>query len=416
LIIGREQEALTLVTQSNKKEQKPETRHAIISNKTNKEVKLETLHAIPSSNISKIEDEEVTPGDKCTCRSTCYTPEANQPNSIWPWKNQSQRDFFYPRTASEMKLKEKPAVAKGHAIRRNHTYAPRFNCNRSLNLPPSIYSTFEHHLFFIPEGKLIFCGIPKSGISEWIKFFRFAFGAQDYLSFAHFKSDRAQFFVRSLTMEKAKELLNDPTWTRAVFFREPAERLLSAYLNKIEGGKPTEHNFTDWVDEITTQKDAKCGSPGLNACTDPHWTPQLMTCGLDYLLPSWDFIGTFEHIAEHTKLLLERVGLWDNFGAKFDDASDYKTGGGRCHVAPPIRASNYSALGFNQRGTSKGQSNAAGAQNKFDKYYTPELLGKVRELYALDYAIWDDLKKRPADRVATGRDLDIVRANCQDLS
>jgi len=26
--------------------------------------------------------------------------------------------------------------------------------------------------------------------------------------------------------------MNDPTWTKAVFFRDPAKRLLSAYLDK----------------------------------------------------------------------------------------------------------------------------------------------------------------------------------------
>ena len=52
-----------------------------------------------------------------------------------------------------------------------------------------------------------------------------------------------------------------------------------------------------------------------------------MTCGLDYLLPQFEFVGNFNLISEHTKLLLEKVGLWDDFGAKFYNGRDGNTKG-----------------------------------------------------------------------------------------
>lgn len=36
-----------------------------------------------------------------------------------------------------------------------------------------------------------------------------------------------------MTPERATDILNDPTWTKGVFLRDPAERLLSCFLDKI---------------------------------------------------------------------------------------------------------------------------------------------------------------------------------------
>ena len=36
-----------------------------------------------------------------------------------------------------------------------------------------------------------------------------------------------------MTREEAADALNDPSWVKAVFFRDPVERLLSAYLVRL---------------------------------------------------------------------------------------------------------------------------------------------------------------------------------------
>jgi hypothetical protein len=314
----------------------------------------------------------------------------------------------------------------------SHSYAPRYACKTNqqpLDLPSAIFSEAMHHFLFIPEAKLMFCGVPKVGISEWLKFFRFSWGAGDYLSYPHLKNDRLEFMVQSLSLEKAEELLNDPTWTRAVFFRDPAERLLSAYLDKIvsEGytqkafyiNQPTVLSFPEFV-SLVSEKDRNCTSPrGLHPCTDAHWRPQVLTCGLDYLLPHFDFIGSFDHLSEHTRLLLQRVGLWDDFGATFKDTNNLKKDGRqvklKCRVPPPVRGEKHAPSGFNQQGPSSAAlGHATGSRNLFDSFYTPELLATVREAYALDYAIWDDMKRRPASDVANGSDLQSVQIFCRN--
>jgi hypothetical protein len=402
--------------------------------------------------LCKTSDPAATPqkrkyGGACWCESTCFTPQAAALNSTWPWKSQEQQEFFHPilnganftPQQHQKKCKEKRKTKTNSS-----TYEARFGCQPSHNatLPCPIYGDFSHHLFFIPDAKLIFCGIPKVGITEWIKFFRYTLGAKDYLSLPHFKPDRLGYLMSTLSRKKAQEVLQDPTWTKAVFLRNPAERLLSGYLDKIQGQgftqtvfkigskddpKPKRKvlTFEEFVDLVALDGDDNdednpkgCTGPrGLHACTDPHWKPQVMTCGLDHLLPQFDFIGNFDHISEHTKLLLERVGLWEEFGATFDDGKDlqYSERHSTCMIPPPIRQPNETVWGFNQRGPSGAGKNlhATGSQSKLDKYYTPELLGKVRKAYALDFAVWDELKDRPIDQVAAGRDLKTVQNYCK---
>jgi hypothetical protein len=383
-------------------------------------------------------------GGECSCAATCFTKQAGQLNSPWPWKNASQRAFFHPPIQPKLKLRHQQRYQRGRQLRKKHNhYVSRFGtdyCNstsKPFKLPYEFFSDFQHHFFFLPDAKLLFCGIPKVGISEFVSFFRYSYGAEDYLSMPHNKNDREEFLLGRLSRSMATQLIQDPTWTKAVFFRDPAERLLSAYLNKIVGegytqtvfdlhGNTNESttyvlNFTAFVDLVTLPGVTKCSNPrGLHACTDPHWKPQVMTCGLDYLLPHMDFIGSFDHLAQHTKELLERVGLWESSlgGATFDDAVDLPpVTSNKCRIPPPLRQSNSTSLirGFNQRGESKGYSHTTGSKSKLHDYYTPELLAKVRKAYALDYAVWDDLKQRGnVTSVARGRDLDIVKANCRD--
>ena len=379
----------------------------------------------------------------CGCEGTCFTPEAGQHNSTWPWKNASQRDWFLPHWNSYVKTKKVHLQAEQwEAQRRNspgwRRYEARFACpkNPPEPTPRPIVGAYLHHLYYIPEAKLIFCGIPKVGVTEWVKFFRYALGAKDYLSLPHYKEDRMDFLMKKLEYSKAEELWNDPTWTKAVFFRNPFERLLSAYMDKFVGNSYTQKifnignltapkserpvlAFAQFVDRIadTSPTSDNCQNPnGLSACTDPHWGPQMMMCGLDYWMPKFDFLGSFDHISEHTKILLDRVGLWDKYGATFDDGRHSNQSSHMCVVPPPQRDSNFTVLGFNQRGpTRNGKTDhATGSQSRFDELYTPDLIAKVRQAYALDFAVWDEISAKTATDVAKGSDLKVVRDYCTE--
>ena len=155
--------------------------------------------------------------------------------------------------------------------------------------------------------------------------------------------------------------------------------------------------FAEFV-HLVTHNNTDCDDPqGLHACTYAHWMPQVMTCGLDNLLPHFDFIGSFDHMPENTKMLLEKVGLWDKYGKVYDDGSNAKERVNICAGTAPVHDCNYTTWGFNQHAPMPNgvvYKHATFSKSKFGKYYTPELLAKVQQAYALDYAIWNDLKER----------------------
>jgi hypothetical protein len=257
------------------------------------------------------------------------------------------------------------------------------------------------------------------------------------MALPHFKADRAGFLLGNVEISRAREMLNDPSWTKAVFFRNPLERLVSAYQDKIlrksytqkvfNIGAMTDENrtvlsFSEFVDKVTTSSDTRsiidsCTYPtGLSACTDPHWKPQLMTCGLDYLLPKFDFVGNFDYVAEHTKALLEKVGVWETWGQRFDDDVDANTY--LCRVPPPIRRSNDTIHGFNQRGSSVTGPyiHRTESRDKLDEFYTPDLIDKVRKAYALDFLVWDEISKKSVSEVSHGKELRAVQEYCSAKS
>lgn len=270
-------------------------------------------------------------------------------------------------------------------------------------------------------------GILKVGITEWIKFFRFSYGAGDFQSLAHWKEDREEFMVRSLPLDIAQDLWNDPSWTKAVFFRDPAERVLSAYLDKIVKEAYTQKAFnigtlTDvprpmltfegFVD-LLASNNTSCNDPsGLHICSDPHWKPQYLTCGLDVTLPLMDFVGNFNHLVEHTKLLLDRVGMWDTYGRFYDQEPGRGVILGACEVPPPALNATLE-YGFNQRPLLKDYEHVTGSKKKMDIYYTPEIMAKVRRAYEVDFSIWDDISRRSLLDVAKGPDLKHVQSYCQ---
>ena len=365
-------------------------------------------------------------GGACDCKRTCYTPGASSSNSTWPWTSAEEKDFFYGQRKNES-----VAYACRKERKLEHLPIPRFVCSKagSLELQCKHLESFENHFFFIPKAKLLFCGIPKVGITEWQKFLRYTLGARDYLSIPHMKFDKDIFTLRKLSLKKAQSLMNDPSWTKAVFFRDPATRLLSAYLNKVagkptgrtqfqkfkfEGPAPTNITFETFVDLVTMENQG-CGAVGAQFCSDPHWRPQTLTCGIDYLLPHFDFIGNINYGAEHTKLLLERSKVWDTLGKTFDNGvgTESQRRGARCYYEPPdrFRGSNFTPVGFNQQDGGSAH-HATSANSKLEQYYSKEMLEKVKKAYSLDYMIWDEIKDRDVNDVPNGRDLRTVQNFC----
>eukprot|EP00536_Pseudo-nitzschia_multiseries_P005460 jgi/Psemu1/190557/e_gw1.102.22.1 len=415
-----------------------------------------------------------------TCTGVCFTPHAcdkNEQNGfkgnqVYPFKDESEKERF--------PINPKPGRNSNGRIScfQPSRQVPPNEWNTSSQfpfpeLPPPGCSRFTagggsgsfQHLYIIPDAKLAFCAIPKVGITGWQQFFRFVMGSHDYLSLPYGKPDLGAWSFDRLEPKVQQEIWNDKEWTFAVILRDPAERLLSAYLDKLEitedkrGRKGSFarklklsnnfsfENFLEYLEkdsprELSCKNDLEAlpSLTGINWCSDPHWRPQSWGCGISEKIDRFDFIGTMNNIANHTKALLEKVNLWESHGKFYRYTKSERTSETSSCVAlfalqdeldriPP----HLQHVGFQQQQISLNQNhiesnNATGeeqkswdvlgharhASKKTDKYYTPELLQRVQDLYWADYQVWN-LVNKPSGDWGSGTEIlpELLKASSQ---
>ena len=255
--------------------------------------------------------------DDVDCFGTCYTERACD-DMIYPFNSVEEKKLFPSIQLTEegrnirrfecmspkkltppVKWCQKPYrdTEKGtpaHLVKG----IPPAGCSKSASSGGS--GAFQHVIIF-PSVKLAFCGIPKVGITMWEQFLRFYIGAKDYPSWPHSKLDRTPFQFDQLDPDAQRRIWEDEEWTWAAFVRNPAERLLSGYLDKVKSnegrlrwsdGNLTFEAFIDTLSKpanlVTVFDDTgrqvishKCASSnnsslfGLTWCSDPR---KLLVC------------------------------------------------------------------------------------------------------------------------------------------
>ncbi|KAJ8608927.1 hypothetical protein CTAYLR_005296 [Chrysophaeum taylorii] len=260
----------------------------------------------------------------------------------------------------------------------------------------------SHHMFVNREHKLLYCAVPKVACTEFMRlFFRLQGKNKDrgrWRGDPHFRSDKPLF--SGIDPEEATQIINDPEWTKFVFFRDPAERLLSAYIDKFEKGARYGHsysvrlykrkhmNFSDFVDVVTapskiTAPRKRSDLSGLHAWTNPHWRNQRFMCNLEKFLPAYNFVGSFSKLREHAELLLRAKGIWDEYGASGWTPTQHNV----------RRKRNKNAINNLSEGTAMFAQNhawhRARPQDKRHDYWTQDLLARVKAAYKLDYDMFD---------------------------
>ena len=304
---------------------------------------------------------------------------------------------------------------------------PPAGCSTNSNAGGS--GAFQHVILF-PKHKLAFCGIPKVGITQWEQFLRFYIGAKDYPSLPHYKMDRELFQFDKMSPEVQRRIWEDEEWTWAAFIRNPAERLLSGYLDKVvktKKGKKKQSalfnklmmmgdmsfdNFVANISKPLESNDCRLASvdrTGLSWCSDPHWRPQVYSCGMSERLDRFDFIGTLDEVADQTRELLTHVGMWESHGKKFINGGQQILRSPWCGIGshPHNHTVN---VGFQQKDESSNRTalvyeHAKNSKEKLDSFYSPELLKKVQEeLFADDYKLWK-LVHDNGNKLSRGKDL-----------
>ena len=181
-------------------------------------------------------------------------------------------------------------------------------------------------------------------------------------------------YLTELPPKYAETLLMDPDWTKAIFIRDPKERVLSAYLNKAV--VESDYIKARCCDQKSTDVHAllECHNPKsfpvisfadflhviVPQCKDGHWCRQS-----DLLRPvQWEqvnFVGHFDRLEEDTRRLLDDVlGVWDEIGASGWPHGSLYAG-------------------------SSTVGHQTGAHDRLRQYYTRELEAFADEWYKADY-------------------------------
>jgi len=228
----------------------------------------------------------------------------------------------------------------------------------------------------IPSHKLIFVPIPKVACTVWYKLFRRMTGLEDWQSelgpLPQNPDVNGLTYLADYSRAQATDMWTSPSWTKAIMVRDPKERLLSAYLDKVK------HSYTralvhgaccqdtnDCANEqnmtlsqfVNLLVDRECWNTG------DHWNLQSERMERKY----WPHVTSILHLndaAGDARRLLEQVGAWDEFGAS-GWGSDGK------------------ASIFGTSVTTRHMTNASELVGFY--YDTPALVKQVEFLFAKDY-------------------------------
>jgi len=261
----------------------------------------------------------------------------------------------------------------------------------SVEAEDRIYHNKRLSPVVVAKYRLVFFDVPKVASSAWMLLLQRLSGVNTTLTTKGFSSKNSQLMLRCLHEPKcngltylfqlnityATRIMNDASWTKATFVRNPHERLVSAYLNKglqtrfewiqgsccrktmdCIGGQENRSTFEYFVDFITS-----------DVCRNDHWSPQSERID-DKHWPLINFVGSMEDLEQDAKLLLKRIGAWEDHGV---------TGWGQ-QGADPI---------FGARG-SDGRAHSSGAAEQMYSFYrssaaTSDLYERVTQYYRSDY-------------------------------
>lgn len=170
----------------------------------------------------------------------------------------------------------------------------------------------------VEKYQLIFFTVPKVGCTVFKQLFRRMANLKDWPTSASGKPHNPKVngltYLYNYNVNNATAMLTSNHWTKAIFVRDPKERLLSAYLDKAvhkQGSYMTHH----CCPSCGTDSATLVGFLGvMQTCTDPHWMPQSKRMESRF----WDsinFVGHIETAASDAKALLQRLGAWEEYGS-----------------------------------------------------------------------------------------------------
>jgi len=143
-------------------------------------------------------------------------------------------------------------------------------------------------LLAVPSMKLLFCFIPQNENTQFNRLINSLNGLNNAYGPCNTRDDangKSRVYKLGWTDQEVHQRLRDSTWTKAVFLRDPLERLTVAYHNRCEDfmqdcGPCPQSNFTRLTEEVLNENLANIA-----------FLPQLNFCGLRGSFANYDYVG-----------------------------------------------------------------------------------------------------------------------------
>jgi tetratricopeptide (TPR) repeat protein len=246
------------------------------------------------------------------------------------------------------------------------------------------------------EKRLVFVPINKNA-STFLKanFILNSPHREDYLNSAKFIHQ----FCDGLPKAASRSELLRPDYSRFTILREPAKRLVSAYLNKLVQGRGSDRSFGRlMLQEHAIRKAQEMAGVTFDAERsltfeefvhfivsvedyelNRHWLPQYRFVGTD--LSRYDFVGTMENLQETLDYLTEK------FGFKIETEHESRSA--------PIGGASYRRTYTESAVLEEPHKALPSVLDRYEAnmpaaslFYTPELRRLVEQRFAPDFEIY----------------------------
>jgi hypothetical protein len=189
-----------------------------------------------------------------------------------------------------------------------------------------------------------------------------------------------------LKKTQLEDLLVDPSWTKAVFYRDPVTRFLSAYRSKCEAGHDTTPDCKSvFGKRYVSFDEALARMEKRRMPLNPHFAPASEFCGgLGSTIDYYDVVHELnsETAPRHVKMLLQKVGVDSEMTKSLVDGI-VRTGGTNRDEDKKLASHFGVELGF---GRTQGMGHNTEANKDLCEYYkTSEKVELIKKLYSVDY-------------------------------
>jgi Sulfotransferase family len=267
------------------------------------------------------------------------------------------------------------------------------------------YTNWNGPPIVIEEYKLLFFTIPKNGCTVWKILFRRMMHYSNWNNFTIETQDDDAYhrprrnglrYLSDYPLHNATEMMTSSEWTRAIFVRDPKERFVSAYIDKMVN----QENYIKYLykrDKCVTYEESVQAKTQpevflktiIPKCYDEHWRKQSLRID-DKFWPYINFVGNMNTLSSDAELLLRKLGVWELYGSngwgrkKRDENSNNRT---------DIIDDNI----FSSR-QSMGRNHSSNATNKLKRIITTSKFeNEIETYFASDYD--HPLLKLPLKRI-----------------